>query len=87
MSDDDDGFFQNVKRCPDWMIIGTEDHQPTAGRKKGYTWEACPSNNCLDDMSCFLQLLIEKLSIKFEEAVQEKAVNVSRFTDFVGQVL
>ena len=33
MSDDDDGFFQNVKRCPDSMIIGTEDHQPE--EKKG----------------------------------------------------
>lgn len=34
MSGDDEGFFQNNELCSDWMIVGTEDHQLTTGRKK-----------------------------------------------------
>ena len=73
MSGDDEGFFQNVELYPGDMIAGTEDYQSTIGRKKKtYNWEACTSNDCLDDMSCFLGALTEKLSTKFEEVVQEK---------------
>ena len=41
-------------------------------KKKEYTWDACTSNSCLGDMSCFLQTLTEKHSTKLEEVIQKK---------------
>ena len=71
---DDEPTFQDKELFPGWMIVNTEqEHQYDSGKKKKtFTWEARTPEDCLNDILCFVKVLSERLSSKFNEAVREQ---------------
>ena len=78
------GKFKEVPLLQGWLI--TEELDDPAGsagssnkKKKTFVWTARTPNDCLSDLKIFLEMLIEHLQLKYNEAVPDKVVEMGIF--------
>lgn len=76
------GKFKGVPLLPGWIIT----EELTAGsvglsnkKKETFVWTARTPNDCLSDLKIFLEMLIEHLQLKYNEAVPDTVVEMGIF--------
>ena len=67
----DEGAFKGVKLYPGWIVVGSEVEENGKKKTKKVLWEARSSEDSLNSLHEFLEVLTGRLQSKFEEAVCE----------------
>ena len=72
-----DCTFQNVSLTPGWMVVEEKDKpdETTRGKKKSkiYEWVDRSPDDCLSEMVCFIETLLENMDQRYASCVTDAA--------------